>query len=459
MSGSCSSWFATVFFWLMLTNFAGFILAPNTLTAALAKDEIAVTQKRTGKVADSSLLSKRPPSGIISDQTSWQSLWSAWRAGQEIPKVDFQNQVVLVATANGPNVVLTSTLNLTPSGDLRYESASTKMAGPGFGYALLIIPRKGIISVNGQKLVGQKLGGQKIGQQLGSQLPSGQPATTPSTMAPTELQPAASASINSSSEESIRVEIQGKVRTGILSRAASTGTMVVANGIVWELDLGNDAQLIEAVNQLGTDVGTIKGTLSKLTNPDRSVRWIVDVASIEPALPGNKNPGSSGGLAQSEPAVAKELSMDKGKAMPEMGERNMQMTKPAAEMTSKMPVPGQTGFETIVVSATGGRSSLERKQTVAANGSVTLEIPETNYSESFSLEAGTLSELHQFVASADWRSVPRITSPTDKDATNFSITVETKSGTKRFFANGASISSQPVISKLFSLMQKPKKDQ
>ena len=151
--------------------------------------------------------------------------------------------------------------------------------------------------------------------------------------------------------------------------------------------------------------------------------------------------------------------MDKGKAMSEVGERNMQLTKPAAEMTSKMPVPGQTGFETIVVSATGGRSSLERKQTVAANGSVTLEIPETNYSESFSLEAGTLSELHQFVASADWRSVPRITSPTDKDATNFSITVETKSGTKRFFANGASISSQPVISKLFSLMQKPKKDQ
>jgi len=123
-----------------------------TASTALAKDEVTATQKRTGKVADSALLSKRPPSGVVTDQDNWKSLWAAWRTGEEILKVDFQNQIVLVATAEGPNVVLTSTLNLTPSGDLRYEVASTKKAGPGFGYVLLVIPKNRIVSVNGLKL-------------------------------------------------------------------------------------------------------------------------------------------------------------------------------------------------------------------------------------------------------------------------------------------------------------------
>ena len=131
--------------------------------------------------------------------------------------------------------------------------------------------------------------------------------------------------------------------------------------------------------------------------------------------------------------------------------------KPAAPLT--IPVSQQTGFKSIVVSATGGQSTLERKQTVAANGSVTLEVPKTNYSDSFSLGANSLLELHTFVANTDWRSVPRNTATGGKDVTSFSITIETKNSTKRFFMDSSSLSSQPVMAKLFSLMRKPTTNQ
>jgi len=372
-----------------------------TASAALAKDEVAAIQKRTGKVADVALLAKRPPSGVVTDQDNWKSLWVAWRTGEEILNVDFENQIVLVATAEGPNVVLTSTLNLTPSGDLRYKVASTKKTGPGFGYVLLIIPKNRIVSVNGLKLAIAK------------------PALTPADK-PNQT--------TTSVAESIRVEIFGRVRTGVMSRSDSTGTMVVANGIVWELELGSDLQLTQAIQQLGSGVGNIRGTLSKVERPDRSLRWIVTVESIRPA-------GSSSNDTANDTAL----------------ERH---TEPPTISVSQ-----QTGFESIVVSATGGRSKLERRQTVAADGLVTLEVPKTNYSDSFSLAANSLAELHTLVANTDWRSVPRNTATVGNNVVSFSITIETKSGTKRFFMDSSSINSQPVIAQLFSLMRKPKTDQ
>ena len=501
--GRCSGWFAKVFIWLVAANLLGSFLAPSKLRAALvnaiAKDEVAVTLKRTGKVPDSSLLSKRPQTGVVTDQSSWKSLWNAWRPGQEIPKVDFQNQIVLVSTADGPNVVLTSRLNLTTSGDLRYESVPGKRTGPGFGYALLIIPRAGILSVNGQKLSEQT---------LASRSPETVPSTTPQLPVPTTPQlptlakprlpaptkprlptptkaklPTPTMTSSGGIDESIWVEIRGRVRTGVISRGISTGTMIVANGVVWELDLRDDAQLTKAVKQLGTDIGDIKGTLSKLTNPDRSIRWVVNVESIGLASADKSMSGKRMGMSdgfqlgppqsirlqsippqsipiQSRPSKIEKLTTDEAKAVPEFGKESPQLDQPAAGMTSMIPASGQTGFESIVISATGGRSSLERKQIVAADGTVTLEVPKTNYSESFSLAPDSLLQLHQFVASTDWNSVPRkSTGSASKGVTNFSITVETKNGTKRFFCDETSVGSQPVISKLFSLMQKPKKDQ
>jgi len=424
---------------LVLTLLTASLLTSTTL----AKDEITSTQKFTGKVNDSALLSKRPKSGVVTDQANWKSLWTAWRTDKDIMKVDFQNQIVLVATANGPNLVFTSSLNLTPSGDLRYEVASTKMAGPGFGYALLVIPRNRIVSVNGLKLAAPST----------PLKPAEKSAQAPSTM----LKP--NQAIAKPVEGSIRVDIFGRVGTEMISRAESTGTMVVANGIVWELDLGNDPQLINAAKQLGTSIGNIKGTLSKRDKPDRSFRWIVDVESIRPAPSANNDTGVA--ISDSSKALlpATKTPMTTQQKSPSIEPLIDVGSGRKTATPTTIPVSPQNSFRSIVVSATGGQSSFERKQTVTADGSVTLEVPKTNYSESFSLDANSLSDLHAFIANTDWRTVPRSTGTAGKDTTNFLISIETESGMKRFFIDGPSIASQPVIARLFSLMRKPKTDQ
>ena len=476
LSGKCLGSLVNLSYWLVIASFLVAFLMSEILVAALTvpvtKDVVAVTLKRTGKVTDSSLLSKRPPSGVVTDQSSWESLWSAWRAGQEIPKVDFQSQIVLVATAQGPSTILTSSLRLTPSGDLRYEAVSRNAAGPGFGYALLIIPKDGILSVNGQKLAGQqpaaqpaaqKLTGQELagqepveqklleqnsimkpvmkpdGRNLSRQQPVSQPPTprlgTPITKA-------------SDIDESIWVEIQGRVKN-FRSRDESNRVMVAANGIVWELNLRDDPQLIKAVQQLDTGIGNIKGTLSQSNNPDRSKRYIVDVTSIGPVS--TRQDRLTQRLVQSEPAQ-----FPPSKIEPLQFNGTKTDSGAGEKLPMSQPEISQTGFKSIVISLTGGQSTLERKQIVAADGSVTMEVPKTNYSESFSLSADSLSKLHRFVASADWRSVPRDRGSSDKSVTSYSITIETENGTLRFFTDDASVGSQPIISELFSLMQKPK---
>ncbi len=411
-------------------------------SSVIAKDDVALIRKVSGKVTDATLLSKLPAGNVVADEANWNSLWTAWRADEAVLKVDFQNQIVLVATAIGPNIVLTSSLNLTPSGDLRYEVASTKMAGPGFGYALLVVPRNRIVSVNGQLLPAAPA------------LPIAKPAALPPMTTPI----AGNNKLANELEESIRVEIQGRVRTGVMSRARSTGTMVVANGIVWELDLRNDAQLVNAARKLGTDVGTIKGSLSKIENPDRSFRWVVDVESISPSASSRPNDKDQPALPNGLEATATtEIANTRSSSSPPpTAQQNMPTETIPVKVGSAIPVTEQTGFESIIVSATGGRSNLERKQTVAADGSVTLEVPKTGYSESFSLSAVSLTELHQFVANTDWRTVQPRTGTIGKNVTTFSISVVTKSGTKRFFIDGGSVKSQPVIARLFSLMRKPK---
>ena len=56
--------------------------------------------------------------------------------------------MILVATAHGPNQVLINGLRI-DDGDLKFTTGSSRMAGPGFGYPMVQIPRAGIKTVNG----------------------------------------------------------------------------------------------------------------------------------------------------------------------------------------------------------------------------------------------------------------------------------------------------------------------
>ncbi|MBT4692204.1 MAG: hypothetical protein HOB73_02550 [Planctomycetaceae bacterium] len=106
-----------------------------------------VTEQFTGYSEDSDFDDVDSRHDFIVDQTSFAELWNEWNAIDAVPAVDFTQNIVVVAVVPGPNqIMMQPTLDL--SGNLMLKAASTRMAGPGFSYAIQIIPRGGIESVN-----------------------------------------------------------------------------------------------------------------------------------------------------------------------------------------------------------------------------------------------------------------------------------------------------------------------
>jgi hypothetical protein len=117
---------------------------------------VRVIHTWSGKLADNTLRKHEPADGFVLDQENWAKLWKAWRGQENLPALDFQKQMVLVFTAEGPNNV-----GCTPTrdnaGNVRADAMSTLIGGPGFGYLILCIPREGVKTVNGKPLPGVKV--------------------------------------------------------------------------------------------------------------------------------------------------------------------------------------------------------------------------------------------------------------------------------------------------------------
>jgi dienelactone hydrolase len=131
----------------------------NETQAAFAKakrsrpENVAVLQSWNGKLAENTLRDQAPATGFVLEAATWSKLWQAWHKGEEIPVVDFSNQLVLVFTADGPNSV-----GCVPThdgqGNVRAEAMATLMGGPGFGYLLQCVSREGVKTINGKFLTG-----------------------------------------------------------------------------------------------------------------------------------------------------------------------------------------------------------------------------------------------------------------------------------------------------------------
>ncbi len=101
-----------------------------------------------GKFRDAAMRSRMPKAGVIADNAAWAKLWKAWRK-DAVPTVDFTKELVVLQAVDGPNDVLV-TARLEPSGNLHVLAAATKMGGPGFGYGMLTVVRKGVRTINGK---------------------------------------------------------------------------------------------------------------------------------------------------------------------------------------------------------------------------------------------------------------------------------------------------------------------
>jgi hypothetical protein len=219
----------------------------STVTAA---DTVETTEMGSGKIRDEGVRKLAPESGFIADAESWEKVWTAWRPGEVVPKVDFREELILVGTVPGPNLVI-----LNPkmeSGDVNFVVGGTKIGGPGFGYRFVKIPKAGVKTVNGKPIDDA-----------------------------------------SGTEESITVKIVGTLRTGIAAIGGeTTGTTITAKGITWELDFAGNPRLAQAAEKWAAKKVMVEGRLERREGVEIKERWIVTVTAM--SLAADQNGGATG---------------------------------------------------------------------------------------------------------------------------------------------------------------------
>ena len=184
------------------------------------------------------LRKQAPSSGVVADSATWARLWKSWRGREPLPAVDFTKDMILVATAPGPNRMSLQAIT-DGEGDVRIVPGGVGMAGRGFGYAMIEVSRSGLRTVNG---------------------------------APID---------DKSASDYIKVEVKGQLQAPILDGGAeATAATLAAKGIAWELDFGDNADLAaEAAKMYGKTV-IAKGTLERQPGADATQRWIIKVREI-----------------------------------------------------------------------------------------------------------------------------------------------------------------------------------
>jgi hypothetical protein len=91
--------------------------------------------------------------GVITGPKAWDKLRQEWGITGELPEVDFESELLLVAAGQGHcNHIAILELQLDASGDLRFRFGVTEMACPGFVYHILVIDRRGIKTLDGKPI-------------------------------------------------------------------------------------------------------------------------------------------------------------------------------------------------------------------------------------------------------------------------------------------------------------------
>lgn len=98
------------------------------------------------------------------------------------------------------------------------------------------------------------------------------------------LFPAFSLAEDKEPADSIQVEIRGTLETGIVAIGGeTTGTVIRAGNVTWELDLGGDAKLTAQAEKLNKQKVVVTGAYSKKAGVEIAERHIVKVQTLKSA--------------------------------------------------------------------------------------------------------------------------------------------------------------------------------
>jgi hypothetical protein len=131
----------------------GFIALFTLFEVGDAQDTKAVkpVQRWADKINNNAAKKVLPKHGFITDGKCFEELWKGWRKDEMLPDIDFTKQIVLVHIAGGPNVPSAS-YSLDSNGNLRANTKSTLIGGPGFGYSIEVLSKEGVKMYQGKKI-------------------------------------------------------------------------------------------------------------------------------------------------------------------------------------------------------------------------------------------------------------------------------------------------------------------
>ena len=79
----------------------------------------------------------------------------------------------------------------------------------------------------------------------------------------------------------VKVEIKGMIQTQIMAIGGeTTGVIIKAGDVSWELDLGTNRQLHELAERLHGKTALARGTLKRIRGIERGERVVVEVESL-----------------------------------------------------------------------------------------------------------------------------------------------------------------------------------
>ena|ERR1043166_3660642 len=128
---------------------AGVAIAVIALADAAAQDgkKVEIKEKWNGSVEDE----KAPKPECITSAKGLAEVWKAWKAAGDVPKVDFDKNLVVAVYSSGSKLNIAGA-KLDDKGNLEVIGFGTRDLGPGFRYVLGVVSREGIKTVNKKEI-------------------------------------------------------------------------------------------------------------------------------------------------------------------------------------------------------------------------------------------------------------------------------------------------------------------
>jgi hypothetical protein len=126
---------------------SGFVFAAVSPQASAEAKKVEITKQWSGSVDDEKLMKPE----FITSAKELEAVWKAWKIKEDLPKVDFEKDLVVAVYSTGSKLKLAGA-KLDDKGNLQVLGFGTRDLQPGFRYVLGIVSREGVKKVNNKEL-------------------------------------------------------------------------------------------------------------------------------------------------------------------------------------------------------------------------------------------------------------------------------------------------------------------